>query len=55
MICERCRNQTEICIGSKFNAEIVCLDCKEKEDQAEAASESEFHHGIDLPLELKKN
>jgi hypothetical protein len=64
VICDRCEKEASICIGSEFNAEIICLDCKEEEEehplyevaceaQAEAALRGELYHGIKFPPPLK--
>ena len=31
MKCDRCKEETDITIMSRFNTEIICLDCEEKE------------------------
>ena len=33
MRCDRCRKKTDVTIMSMFNTEILCLDCKEAEQQ----------------------
>ena len=54
-----------ISIGSEFNAEIICLECKDREEvhplydkackaKAEAAKRGDIDNGIHLPRELRK-
>ena len=31
MRCDRCKKESDITIMSRFNTEIICLDCEEKE------------------------
>jgi hypothetical protein len=31
MVCQRCRKETFGTIMSKFNTDIICFDCKDKE------------------------
>ena len=54
-----------ISIGSEFNADIICLECKDREEvhplydkackaKAEAAKRGDIDNGIHLPRELRK-
>jgi len=31
--CARCRTRTHVTIMSQFNTEVICLDCKNKEEK----------------------
>lgn len=65
MICDRCHRETVGVIGSMFNTEIICFECKEREEQhpdyeearrieGEAVLAGNFNYpGIGLPADLR--
>jgi hypothetical protein len=64
--CDRCRKETRVTIMSKFNADVICMDCKERErqhpdyaraDEAETAAVRAGNYnfkGIGCPPDLYK-
>ena len=66
MKCERCGREARVSIGSMFNTEQVCLDCKEREEahplyaearrrEAQAVRQGDYNfRGIGLPADLRR-
>lgn len=64
MRCARCDLKTAVTIMSKFNTQVICLDCKEREErhpaypeadraETEAVRQGNYNFpGIGLPPEL---
>jgi len=64
MRCERCGKPTRVTIGSMFNTEMICLDCKEREKahpdyerarqaEARAVRSGDYNYsGIGRPADL---
>ena len=64
-VCDRCGKPMILSVGSAFNTDILCFDCKDIEEahplyetvrkaKAEAAKRGEVSFRIHLPPELRK-
>ena len=65
MTCDRCRKETFGSVGSMFNMQVICFECKDKEEahpdyqrardtELEAVKRGEMNFaGIGLPSDLR--
>jgi hypothetical protein len=65
MICDRCGRESRVSIGSMFNMDQICLDCKKLEEahpmyehareiEGEAVRNGNYNFpGIGLPVDLR--